>query len=134
MLTPDGSLVYIENFRMLNSFLNNSEELSKHRTKLGENKFAVNGMLVNKVGGFWCVSFLAPERLSPKTWVLATKPVIHEFKGLFGEILTDKNILLPYFLKFSSKIDDGILINLEVKNFINKIFSEAGGFREESEK
>lgn len=134
MLTPDGSLVYIENFRLLKSFLNNSAELSKYRTKLSEDKYAVNGMLANKIGDFWCVSFLAPERLSPKTWVLATKPVIHEFKGLFGEILTDKNILLPYFLKLSSKTDDNIFINLEVKNFINKIFSEAGGFREESEK
>lgn len=132
MITPDKNLVYIENFKLLKSFLNNSTELSKYRTKLSDDKYAVNGILAHNVGGVWCVSLLAPERLSPKTWVLATKPVLREFKGLFGEILTDKNILLPYFLKLSNKIDDNIFINLEAKNFLYKVFSEAGGFREES--
>lgn len=124
MITQDNSLVYIENFKLLSSFLNNSEELAKFRTKVSDDKYAVNGLLVKKIGNIWSISFLAPERLKPKTWVLSGEKTIKEFKGLFGEILTDNNILLPFFLKFSSTVDDNIFINLEVKNFLNKISKE----------
>lgn len=131
MVTKTNDLVYIENFKLLSSFLNNSDELSKLRTKISDNRYAVNGILAKKIGRFWMVSFLAPERLKAKSWILSDEKSIKEFKGLFGEILTDKNILLPYFLKFSSALDDNIFINLEVKNFLNKIFTEAQGFKEE---
>ena len=132
MITKDNSLVYIENFKLLSSFLNNSEELSKLRTKISDDKYAVNGLLVKKIGNIWSISFLVPERLKPKIWVLSQEKTIKEFKGLFGEILTDTNILLPYFLKFSSGIDDNMFVNLEVKNFLNTIFKEVQSFREES--
>lgn len=124
MITQDNSLVYIENFKLLSSYLNNSEELAKFRTKVSDDKYAVNGLLVKKIGNIWSINFLAPERLKPKTWVLSGEKTIKEFKGLFGEILTDANILLPFFLKFSSMMDDNIFINLEVKNFLNKISKE----------
>lgn len=132
MVSKDGSLIYIENFRLLASFLNNAEELAKLRTKISDNKYAVNGILAKKVGTYWMVSFLAPERLKPKSWILSGDKSLKEFKGLFGEILTDNDIMLPYFLKFSSTVDDNIFINLETKNFLNKIFKEVVDFREES--
>lgn len=132
MITPDGSLVYIENFRLLSSFLNNSEPLAKKRTKVSNDTYAVNGLIAKKMGDIWAVSLVAPERLKPKTWLLTGDKTLNEFKGLFGEILTNTNILLPYFLEVSSSIDDNIFINLEVKNFLNKIFEQASGFKEES--
>lgn len=132
MITKTNDLVYIENFRLLSSFLNNAEELAKLRTKISDNRYAVNGILAKKIGKYWMVSFLAPERLKPKSWILSSDKSIKEFKGLFGEILTDNDIMLPYFLRFSSVVDDNIFINLETKNFLNKIFKEAQSFREES--
>lgn len=134
MVSKDNSLVYIENFKLLSSFLNNSEELAKLRTKISDNRYAVNGILAKKIGKYWMVSFLAPERLKPKSWILSDEKTLKEFKGLFGEILTDNNILLPYFLKFSSIIDDNIFLNLETKNFLNTIFKEVVDFKEESYK
>lgn len=132
MISSDGSLIYIENFRLLKSFLDNSTELSKLRSKIDNNLYSVNGLLAKKIGNIWTVSFLAPERRKPTTWVLSDTRTLHEFKGLFGDILVKENILLPVFLKFSGEIDNNIFVNLEVKNFLYNVFSEAGGFKEES--
>lgn len=132
MITKTNELVYIENFKLLASFLNNSEDLAKLRTKIGDDRYAVNGIVAKRIGDMWMLSFIAPNRLKPKSWILSGEKAIKEFKGLFGEILTDNNILLPYFLKFSSSLDDNIFINLEVKNFLNKLYNEVASFKEES--
>lgn len=124
------NFVYIENFKMVKSYLDNSQELSKYRSKSADSPFySVNAIISNKIGGVWMVSFLAPERLAPKKWILMNKKEIIDFKHMFSEILK-KDVVYPFFLKFSNKIDDNIFLNSETVNFLNKIFTEVENFKE----
>lgn len=127
---PD-TFFYVENFKMVKSYLDNSEELSKLRSKSeGSPFYSVNAIVCNKLGGVWMVSMLAPERLKPKKWVLMTKKEITDFKHMFSDILK-KDIIYPFFLKFSNKKDDNIFLNADTVKTLNKIFAEVENFKEE---
>ena len=132
-LGTDDKLVYIENFIFLKSYLNASFSLSKYRTKIEESEnYLINGMLCNKIGNYTIITFLpnSDSKLEKRHFNLGKKDELALFKIYFKDVL-NKDETIPFFVKFSEKENDNILINLKLKNYFIKAVSEADGLIEE---
>jgi len=129
----DDKLAYIENFVLLKSYLNASFSLSKYRTKIEESgNYIINGMMCIKIGNATIINFLpnSESKLEKRKFNLGIKEDLKLFKIYFKDVLNE-NEIIPFFVKFSEKENDNILINLKLKNYFIKAVSEADGLIEE---
>ena len=122
----DNNFVYIENYVALKAYLDSSEVLSKYRTKLTSGNYYVNGLFSTKVGNVYIINFLPnyESKLERKQYNLSIESERKLFKILFKEVL-NPNEIVPYFVKFSEKENDNILVNLKVKSYLMKAVFEA---------
>lgn len=131
MINKDGELIYIENYKMVKSYLDNAPSLAKYRTRKDNGYYAINGLIVKQIGTLWAISFLNSDNHKYNTYMLSNKENITRFKMMFSQALNEK-VALPYFLQFSNSVDDNLLISLTVRNYLLNILKEVDGLKEEA--
>jgi hypothetical protein len=127
------TFVYIENYIFLKSYINSSFYLNKYRTKIEESgNYLINGIVCNKMNNNIIVNFLpnSDSKLEKRKFNLGIKEELNLFKIYFKDVL-NKNEVVPVFVKFSENINDNILVNLKLKNYLLNAVSYADNLIEE---
>jgi hypothetical protein len=129
----NGTFVYIENYIFLKSYINSSFYLDKYRSKIEESGgYLINGIVCNKMSNSIIVNFLpnSDSKLEKRKFNLGIKEELNLFKIYFKDVL-NKNEIIPLFVKFSENINDNILVNLKLKNYLLYAVSYADNLIEE---